>query len=747
MPKRGLTDSQWLDQEGREGFRDMDRSIAGSKVAEIIPKCNYLATTAPTVTDDKSKGYAVGSRWIDLTADKEYVCADPTIGVAVWIQTAATGSTMPHAIRSSTHSDTTAGAGTKGDFLAFGTTWTSFPIGANGCVLVPASGETLGVKYATGLNITDTTGEWQLRAISAGNQAATLELMPRAPAGGFTGDVLLFRVYGTDFLQDATNYARMTMRINRAASIHNLYWEFESNGTQNAGGVAHTIDGNAIFTYQFNQRPQWALYNSDMESGRSLSMAPATAETLPRAYNYIPWWTEAASPGLQAEGAAGSVANKRPPSGGVMFYNHWYSASSKWQKWPIWVRGVADPGATPDSELVIGEQYQGEADLVALVRLSQNGRLYLVNFVSTAEIAEPATPAAGTGLWYFDSADSKPKAKSDAGTVYVMSNASTEAPHPPVTVVDGAHTCGADQVLAAVAATAAQIGHATAAQITKLDGIEALADVTDATNVEAAGAVMVSDADWIDLTDAGETALHSHAGGGGGDVATDAIWDAKGDLAVGTGANTAARLAVGADDTIPMAAAAEVTGIKWVASAAGASIAGVQAAGVGTADTFARSDHAHGIAHSIADNALVTVDQADAADNDYAKFTANGLEGRSYAEARTDLAIGYDIALAVPGRLYQGDNVSFRIPVPHNGSMTKIVWAAQVAGGSNLVIDINCAGTNTWTENLTLTAGTSGTTNLGATQTVTQGDTLTLDINSGQSGWQFLLIKLVGTLT
>lgn len=34
--------------------------------------------------------------------------------------------------------------------------------------------------------------------------------------------------------------------------------------------------------------------------------------------------------------------------------------------------------------------------------------------------------------------------------------------------------------------------------------------------------------------------------GGAGAVATDAIWDAAGDLAVGTGANTAARLAIGA---------------------------------------------------------------------------------------------------------------------------------------------------------------------------------------------------------
>lgn len=51
----------------------------------------------------------------------------------------------------------------------------------------------------------------------------------------------------------------------------------------------------------------------------------------------------------------------------------------------------------------------------------------------------------------------------------------------------------------------------------------------------------------------------------GGAVATDAIWDAKGDLAVGTGANTAAKLTVGANGTIPQADSAESTGIKWIA--------------------------------------------------------------------------------------------------------------------------------------------------------------------------------------
>jgi len=41
----------------------------------------------------------------------------------------------------------------------------------------------------------------------------------------------------------------------------------------------------------------------------------------------------------------------------------------------------------------------------------------------------------------------------------------------------------------------------------------------------------------------------------------------------------------------------------------------------------------------IADNNLLEVDDADAADNDYAKFTANGLEGRSYAQVRSDINV------------------------------------------------------------------------------------------------------------
>lgn len=54
-------------------------------------KDNLTATTAPTAGDDSGDGYAVGSRWVDVSADKEYVCLDATLGAAVWTETTQSG--------------------------------------------------------------------------------------------------------------------------------------------------------------------------------------------------------------------------------------------------------------------------------------------------------------------------------------------------------------------------------------------------------------------------------------------------------------------------------------------------------------------------------------------------------------------------------------------------------------------------------------------------------------------------------
>jgi len=50
-------------------------------------KNNYLATSIPTNNDDSSNGYSIGSRWINVIINKEYVCVDASITNAIWIQT------------------------------------------------------------------------------------------------------------------------------------------------------------------------------------------------------------------------------------------------------------------------------------------------------------------------------------------------------------------------------------------------------------------------------------------------------------------------------------------------------------------------------------------------------------------------------------------------------------------------------------------------------------------------------------
>jgi hypothetical protein len=112
------------------------------------------------------------------------------------------------------------------------------------------------------------------------------------------------------------------------------------------------------------------------------------------------------------------------------------------------------------------------------------------------------------------------------------------------------------------------------------------------------------------------------ATGGSGAVATDTIWDAKGDLAVGTGANTAAVLTVGSNDTIPMADSSQTTGIKWVGSQTPSTQAFSDAAAEGTADTYARGDHKHGMpANPGGGGALVLLEQHTASSSATLDFT------------------------------------------------------------------------------------------------------------------------------
>lgn len=45
---------------------------------------NFAGTAIPTVNDDSSKDYGVGSRWLVASVSKEYVCFSAGIGAASW---------------------------------------------------------------------------------------------------------------------------------------------------------------------------------------------------------------------------------------------------------------------------------------------------------------------------------------------------------------------------------------------------------------------------------------------------------------------------------------------------------------------------------------------------------------------------------------------------------------------------------------------------------------------------------------
>ena len=144
-------------------------------------------------------------------------------------------------------------------------------------------------------------------------------------------------------------------------------------------------------------------------------------------------------------------------------------------------------------------------------------------------------------------------------------------------------------------ATSSSEGLMSTAHHDKLDGIEASADVTDTTNVTAAGALMDSEVTNLAQVKAFDSSDYAPAAGSSSVVTV-------GTVTAGTWQGTAI-----ADGYIASAA-------TWNAKQA--------------ALTF-----------GIANTNAVKIDAADVADDEYARFTANGLESRTIGEIKTDLSL------------------------------------------------------------------------------------------------------------
>lgn len=144
------------------------------------------------------------------------------------------------------------------------------------------------------------------------------------------------------------------------------------------------------------------------------------------------------------------------------------------------------------------------------------------------------------------------------------------------------------------------------------------------------------------------------------DVVTKALVTVKGDIIAATGSGAVDNLAAGTNDYVLTADSVEATGLKWAAAGAGT----VDTSGTPVATDFARFTDADTIEGrdptevktdlgltigtdvlaeqtiGIADDNLLEVDHVTtAAATDYARFTANGLEGRDATEAKTDLGL------------------------------------------------------------------------------------------------------------
>ena len=95
----------------------VNSGVAGQK------RCNWVATSAPTVTDDVDNGYAEGS-WMYVTnGDKKemYTCIDASSGAAVW-RRADSGIPGENATMTSLTNTIANGDTTYYDYLTYTTT-------------------------------------------------------------------------------------------------------------------------------------------------------------------------------------------------------------------------------------------------------------------------------------------------------------------------------------------------------------------------------------------------------------------------------------------------------------------------------------------------------------------------------------------------------------------------------------------------------------------------------------------------
>ncbi len=107
----------------------MNTKIPQAQLADI-----NVTNTAPTVTDDISLRYGIGSKWFDTSSQTLYICEDATIGAAVWTVSSSGGGgpTGPTGPGGPTGPTGPGGAGSTGPTGPAGPTGPTGPTGDTG---------------------------------------------------------------------------------------------------------------------------------------------------------------------------------------------------------------------------------------------------------------------------------------------------------------------------------------------------------------------------------------------------------------------------------------------------------------------------------------------------------------------------------------------------------------------------------------------------------------------------------------
>jgi len=152
-----------------------------SKIGGIV---KLDATTAPTVNDDDSGGYGIGSRWVDVTADKEYVCLDATTGAAVWTETTGSGGASTYVGLTDTPGSITALSPQEGN--SGGTALVNGPIFKRDATVAPTVNDDSTAGYAVGSRWIDVTADKEYVCLDATATAAVWTETTQSGGGAST---------------------------------------------------------------------------------------------------------------------------------------------------------------------------------------------------------------------------------------------------------------------------------------------------------------------------------------------------------------------------------------------------------------------------------------------------------------------------------------------------------------------------------------------------------------------------------